>query len=170
MWAVTLWPEWGWAFAALDKEVENRGWMHWLPPGTPVAIHAGAHIGGRPGRTARDEGMAALVTMARRAGWQIVGPTWRLGSSSLTASKPGRPSVWIGGPRVQRSAVVAVAVLADGLRPDQEQGWAVPGTRHWWCSTVQSLPRPVPCSGRQGLWRLPEDVDARVREQLGQLA
>lgn len=163
--ALTLWPEWAWAIATLDKRVENRGWMHRLPPGSLLAIHAGAAIGGRPGPVARDEGMAALVLMALRAGWQILGPTWRLGSTALTATK-GERSVWIGAPQVRRSAVVAVGRLAIGPQPDQELGWAVPGQRHWWMDRVWPLAKPVACTGRQGLWRLPPNVDAMVRAQV----
>lgn len=70
--ALTLWPEWAWAIANLDKRVENRTWA---PPismvGKRIAIHSGASIGGRKGRVARREGLSAMMSMAARACWKI---------------------------------------------------------------------------------------------------
>ena len=39
--AFTIRRPWAWAIAHADKDVENRSWQCPLPPGTPVAIHAG---------------------------------------------------------------------------------------------------------------------------------
>lgn len=44
--------------------------------------------------------------------------------------------------------------------------WAVRGQFHWELDDVRPLPDPVPCRGALGLWRLPEDVEKAVREQL----
>ena len=43
--------------------------------------------------------------------------------------------------------------------------WAVPGMEQWRFGRVFALPEPVPCKGAQGLWRVPDDVAARVRAQ-----
>jgi hypothetical protein len=36
----------------------------------------------------------------------------------------------------------------------------------WELADVRALERPVPCVGAQGLWRVPGDVESRVREQI----
>ncbi len=168
--AITLWPEWSWAFSRLDKMVENRGWMHGLPPGELLAIHAGAYIGGRKGLVARDEGMAALVSQARLARWQISGPTWKLGSTTRIIQKPGREDVWIGGPAIRTSAIVAVGRVAQGPPAGAELGWAVPGCRHWWFDQVWRLPTPVRCTGHQGLWPVAGELAEQVNAQLDRVA
>lgn len=163
---ITLWPEWAWAIERLDKTVENRSWDHGLEPGTLLAIHAGAYIGGRKGLVARDEGMAALVSQARVAGWEIWGPTWRLGSSTKTITKPSRTQQWIGAAAVTTSAIVAVGRVAEGPPASAELGWAVPGLRHWWFDPVWRLDAPVKCGGHQGLWTLPDELADRVFAQI----
>lgn len=164
--AITLWPEWSWAFSRLDKMVENRGWMHGLPAGELLAIHAGAYIGGRQGLVARDEGMAALVSQARIAGWEIYGPVWKLGSTPRPIYKAGRDRTYIGGPIIQTSAIVAVGRVADGPPPGAELGWAVPGCQHWWFDQVWPVAKPVRCSGHQSLWPVPDELAERVLSQI----
>lgn len=44
--------------------------------------------------------------------------------------------------------------------------WAHLGEFHIELSEPRPLPEPVPCKGKLGLWRLPDDVEKAVREQL----
>jgi hypothetical protein len=44
--------------------------------------------------------------------------------------------------------------------------WAARGRHHIELAGVRPLAEPVPCKGALGLWRLPEDVEKAVREQL----
>lgn len=44
--------------------------------------------------------------------------------------------------------------------------WAVPGQVHWRLVNVAALPQPVPCKGRQGLWRPDNTTAAAVARQL----
>ena len=44
--------------------------------------------------------------------------------------------------------------------------WAWDGRWHWQLAAVRPFSRPVPCKGRLGLWRLPDEVEAAVQEQL----
>ena len=44
--------------------------------------------------------------------------------------------------------------------------WAVRGQWHIELADVRPLPEPVPCRGALGLWRLPDDVEKAVREQM----
>lgn len=69
--------------------------------------------------------------------------------------------------------VVAVANLTE-VHGAEECGfglscsyWALAHGWHWILADVIPLPEPVPCKGRQGLWTLPDEVERKVREQLG---
>jgi hypothetical protein len=47
------------------------------------------------------------------------------------------------------------------------------GMRHQWHIALRDprpLPEPVPCRGKLGLWRLPDEVEKAVREQLSEVA
>ncbi len=77
---------------------------------------------------------------------------------------------------IEPSAIVAVADLAhacdssrhaDVLRCGCDPRWAQPGQCHWVLANVRALAEPVPCSGRQGLWRPTPDVMTQVAAQLG---
>lgn len=145
--ALTLWPEWAFALAHLGKDSENRGWA---PPasiiGKRIAIHAGRHIGGRPGLPARNEGFRAVALALRACGGVERDVTrW-----------------WLQQPPT--SAIVCTAVVT-GWDRDDRTGWDVPGQCHWRLADVQVLPEPVPCRGAQGLWRVPADIAARVLAQ-----
>ena len=61
-------------------------------------------------------------------------------------------------------AVVAVVRLA-GVVTESEDPWYA-GRYGWLLADRQRLVEPVPCRGRQGLWTLPADVEAQVREQV----
>jgi len=81
-------------------------------------------------------------------------------------------------PASAQGAVVAVAELTGchepghclEVRPGQNAGqcspWAHASQFHWQITNVRPLPEPVPCKGMLGLWRLPDDVEKVVRDQL----
>jgi hypothetical protein len=70
------------------------------------------------------------------------------------------------------SAIVAVVDVVDVCAlqgPVRECGcgdWAIAGQNHWRLANARALAEPVPCKGRLGLWNLPADVEAAVRQQL----
>ena len=69
-------------------------------------------------------------------------------------------------------AVIAVAVVAGCHDATYAEAcscspWARPRSWHWELADVRPLTRPVPCRGMLGLWRLPDDVEKSVREQMG---
>ena len=69
-----------------------------------------------------------------------------------------------------RGAVVAVAEIV-GCHLHSVPGgtcspWAADGRWHWQLANVHPLPRPIPARGALGLWRLPDDIDAAVRQHL----
>lgn len=150
--ALTLWPEWAWAIHALDKRVENRTWR--IPRGW-VAIHAGAHLGGRPGEPALLEAMRALATMSFCAGWEA---SEREG---FCFSKCGHD---VAAPVVStwpRSAILGVAHF-DGTH--QPGGWSVPFRAANHIDDYIPLSYPLPCKGAQGLWPVPAEYAPLLRE------
>lgn len=164
--AITLWPEWAWAIARLDKRIENRGWVPprgALVPGDWLAIHAGANIGGRPGRKATNDGIYTLVEAAYAVGWQSVGVEMPTGPM-LTRFRRSEEDVEV---FVECSAIVAVAKYQDAFRaplePQRCRPWQAPSQAGypcfgWLLTDVVTLPDPVPCKGKQGLWDVPAEL------------
>jgi hypothetical protein len=159
MMALTLHPEWAFAVAYLGKDVENRFWHPsplQLPAGDWLAIHAGAHVGGKKGITAEKAGYSRLFETAERAGWRL-DP-----SAALVSEREVVPLSLL-----TCSAVVALvrfqgACIRRGV-------WSVDGQSQWRWDRMVRLPRPVPCRGAQALWALPSEVEAEVRLRVGEL-
>lgn len=148
MLALTVLQPWASWIASGEKKVENRGWR--LPRsaaglageralGAQVAVHAG-------------------LTFDR---W------W---SSRIRApfSQFGDPDELV------RGAVVAVVVFTHDCRGCADPwceagkpnaGYSVVG---WHIDPLRTfrLDKPVPCRGRQRLWRLPPDIECAVRAQM----
>lgn len=183
--ALTLWPEWAAAVVHLGKPLENRGpesprWLRRVV-GRRIAIHAGKYIGGRQSPSALVEARDAMCGTAFGAGWALVGgrgwfgvhrtpdvtPDWRF---VFAPDREERLLLEEGGADahgrvvivpVVRSAIVCTAIVGEPHRPsgrpweqDDAAGWC------WPLLDVRRLPEPVPCSGKQGLWTVPEDADA----------
>jgi hypothetical protein len=152
--ALTLWPEWAWAVAHLGKDVENRAWApngqtwHGVE-GRLFAIHAGKHVGGKPGVRAYREGVAMVLDMAEVAGHAMHEVAPRMHQELA----------------ISTSAILAVVTIGEPTRSSPSP-WAVPGRWHWPLLQVRTLAAPVPCRGAQGLWVIPRDVENAVREQL----
>jgi hypothetical protein len=140
MLALTLHQPWAYCVAERDKDYENRGWA---PPakviGTRIAIHAGQHFDPQSFEHLRLIGIL---------------------------DDGARPEHFV------RGAVVATALVTgwDGWRPEHEDPAKRPG--RWFTGPIgwrlrerRALREPVPCKGRQGLWLLPDDVEARVLDQ-----
>ena len=60
--------------------------------------------------------------------------------------------------------IVALARVARFVE-SSESGWFV-GPIGWVLEDVRVLRQPVCCKGAQGLWTVPEDIEARVLAQL----
>ena len=139
--ALTLKNPWAHLIAHHEKRVENRSWMPWESVDR-LLIHAGK-------------------------GWDRESLYWINGRWGIEP---------VG---VVESAVVAVADLAfacDSARRSESLvvrcpcgPWAFPGQCHWNLTNILTLPEPVPCAGRQGLWRPAPEVVAAVADQLAQL-
>ena len=128
-------------------------------------------------RPTRHRGLLALHA-GLAVDWHVPEAAWF--AAGLTPYLPGgRRSAWTAS--LPLGAVIAVANLtachADTECEDQaaeeDRGelrycspWAMRWSWHWVLADVRPLPEQVPCRGALGLWRLPEDVETRVREQL----
>ena len=176
--ALTLWPEWAWAIDLphkLAKRVECRGYA--LPVGVWIYLHAGKHIGGRPGRPSLEGGLRSVERMARAAGLKaatlldyrdggalLVGNHAYLFGSLERASimmedterRPIVTSAILGRFRVLRVLPPGVVEDTDGVR-----GWKVPKD-YGNVFEYQRLNRPVLCKGKQGLWRPSKEVETEI--------
>lgn len=160
--ALTLWPEWAAAIVHLGKPTENRPWA---PSegmrGERFAIHAGAHVGGKPSLRAYSEANAALARTAAAAGidarlsdrdqelvWQLPGwKNWRV-------------------QRIQTRAIVCTVRLVGWDRDDTGDPWEAPDSWHWRLAELRVLSEPVAVrTGVLGLWELPADVARLVAER-----
>lgn len=152
--ALTVQQPWAWAIAAGKKPVENRTWP--TSHRGEIAIHAGKTLD-----------RAALADRDRR--------------SPLVQAIAWHTRLWVP-PEYVLGAVIAVAEVTgchhsakcDLGRPTPGKGvadrmcspWAVYGQFHIELARPRPLAEPVPCRGMLGLWRLPEEVEKAVREQL----
>jgi hypothetical protein len=132
---LTLIRPWGWCIAQGHKPVENRTWA---PPdaavGGFIAIHNGQKYDAEAAR-----GIEAVH------GLTLPDP--------FVEDLPGR--------------IIAVARLARVSHEDDAAAhfgnpWFA-GPVGWWLEDVTPID-PVPCKGAQGLWALPPDVLAQVRQ------
>lgn len=147
--AWTVWPEWAACMVLHGKRIENR--PRPLPRslwGQRIALHAGAHVGGRPGRPARREAQQALR------------------STGLT---------WLEIDRALRWADLNAGKLYATVRVGEPLSWReVPPAQSFWCVKGQVWnplydfrelkPPEGPIRGKQGYWRTP--ITTQIRQHL----
>jgi len=169
MQAVTIRPEWGFAIAALGCRVVSKDYKPeaLLGSGTRIALHAGKHVGGKPGRPAALRGMSALASAAalyRLNGIALI-PSESEEAVFMAVRKINQPNgVLLGTEDFPRNEVFGVAEL-DTPRGLHEFTWAIPGMEHWRIRNLHILDQPVQCSGHGGIWTLPADVAEQVEQQ-----
>lgn len=168
MWALTLHPEWAWAILNLDKRVENR---RWPPPPVLTAkrflLHAGAHLGGRPGDRSAHDGTERMLRATSCAGWRVVRISGRVRPYRLVAHlyserHRGNVPAVLDTDEIVRGAIVGSAVL-DGcttviLSTPTIRPWAESGCYVWLLSGVAHVLPPIPAKGRQRFWRFNENA------------
>lgn len=153
--ALTILQPWAHLIVHGRKRVENRSWepaARGLRVGDYLAIHAGMRfdLGSWEG---------AYETMP-----DDEAPELRRLVESAVFSVPQRAGRELVATRVAYGAVVGVARLADveDEAPEDEAYWC--GPWGWRLDEVQAI-EPVPCRGAQGLWALPPEVLATVRDR-----
>ena len=143
--ALTLWRPWPWAIfhaPTNPKRIENRPWTPWPSIiGKQIVLHAG--------QTFDSEAADELCTMfalhpdgTPPHGWHDQGLI-------------GVATVW----GWANSAADCEKFMVG------QRHW-VSGPHAWLLSAVRTFREPIPCKGKQGLWNLSADVEARVREEL----
>ena len=148
--ALTVYRPWSHAIAYLGKPIEIRSYP---PPGglTVLAIHAGQRWYQRAAKFILGPLKLSLPDRVEMPGGRIVAVVAVVGAHTDTGGCCAPWGRWPGYERLDRG---------DLSRQPRPALW------HWELADVRPLPDPVPCTGRQGLWALPEDVEAAVREQL----
>ncbi len=137
--ALTVKPEWAWAILHAEKE-ENRTWRpRSLDPHGWLAIHAGAR-------------RSKVATSRARELLQCVGH--RLPEDVPTGALAGFAQV--------------VDVLDQVDDDDPRRIWWAGSPNLLWCFAPFRLVlgEPIPCSGKQMLWRLGVDVLGEALRQL----
>lgn len=127
---LTLHRPWPWAFTHADKRVENRTW----PPPDHIL-----------------DGWIAL-----HSGQQYdLGAEVRMATGDFGAAAEACPL----GDDKHLSGVITAVALLDHFEPRlaPTDPWAF-GPFCWHFCEVWVLPRPVPCKGARGLWRLRQDT------------
>ncbi len=152
--ALSIIQPWLWAIVEGYKPVENREWKPWrYVVGRRIALHAS--------RGWDHEGAQFINRQLQLAGVQR-----QVGSG------------------VPRGAILGTAVVVGAFKPDGSRAevagaimdaevdrlaaspWSF-GPWIWKLAEVRPLAEPVACKGSLGLWRVPEDIAARVRELEG---
>jgi hypothetical protein len=158
--AMTVKQPWAHMIAHCGKTTENRTWA--TSYRGELAIHAGAYSGWD--KNAESSPVAFEAWRRWAANWTTPG---------LLVAPLTRGDAYS---HFKFGAVIAVAELA-GCHRDEETAlyrsgmapcspWSVGGAWHWELRDVRPLADPVPCKGKLGLWRLPEDTAKAVRAQL----
>ena len=141
--ALTVQQPWAWAIAEGLKPIENRSWR--TNYRGLIAIHAGLGI----------DHYAVMPTGAAERALKV-----------LRAKATLADAIPAGTPHIRRGGIVAVAELTGIHGADWCSPWAVRDGWHWELASVRRLPDPVPCKGRLGLWKLPEDTERTVMTQM----
>ncbi len=170
--ALSVQQPFAWAIAYGGKDVENRSWP--VSFRGVLAIHASLGLA-EPGffPTHTPGGVAAARALQALGGrCNFWNPRHYVPS---ILRKPPHPGLALG-------AVIALAEVtgchdaADCGGEDWQDGrrlpwrccspWGQQRQWHWQIANPRPLAAPVPCRGALGLWRLPEEVEKAVREQL----
>lgn len=155
---LTLWQPWASLIAIGAKQYETRSWP--TSYRGLLAIHAAKVFKGGPRRLVFEEPFYSVLHKAGLADIPVPG--------------------LLGVERLPQGAVVAVATLAschlckgafkpilEGSPHELAFGDFSPGRFAWVLHAIRPLREPIPCSGSQGLWTVPADVEAEIRRQLG---
>jgi hypothetical protein len=170
--AITVRQPWAWAIVHGGKDVENRTRNIAGSYRGPVAIHAGLRldedydrvlIGRAVGELARAQaGGPGLRSVAQRAGEPLTpgnAITERYGNLGAVIGVVDL----VGAHHADRNALECAHL---GGRHQWCSLWAEPGIHHLVLANPRPLARPIPWRGALGLWRVPDELEAAIREQV----
>lgn len=169
---LTVRQPWAWAIIHGGKDVENR--VRSLGPYRgPVAIHAGLDI---DFDAERDDTLREAWGEARMPTWEISGQPLFWEHRGERAWLPRGVVIGVvdltGSHRSKRSmtrSCLGEPVCFDDTTPTGRlcSPWAMPDHHHLVLEDPRPLARPIPAKGRLGLWRPDTDLEAAIRDQLG---
>ena len=166
--AITVRPNWAYAFVHLGKRIENRTFTPDSLLGRRIALHAGKHIGNGGSRPATFRGLRDLASSMVQSGY-LACPVWQDDTPMLAWAESHNAAreqhYLVSEVEMPRSCVFAVATIDMAGETDRD-GWAMGNHIHWLMRDLRVLPAPISCPGQQGVWRLSDDVEEQVREQL----
>lgn len=168
--AITVKPQWAYAFIHLGKRVENRSFFPESLLGRMIALHAGKHVGGSPSQPATFRGFRDLSVCMTREGY-LASPVWMKGSEPFLAYVDKDEVEIAKSARIVMAddcpASVVFAVARIGVaHQDERDGWWLDTEYQWKLDRYWALKKPVPCKGQQGVWKLPEEVEGAVAIQI----
>lgn len=190
---LTFWPEWLWAIRHLGKDVENRGYP---PPslirGKRIALHAGKKVSGHLSPTSKRVFGAYMnvVKMARRSGiveefitnynGDVIGIKWIAKRSikglNFEHEVHDKENGILLGELMFNSIFTGCIVGTVEILPrfgyfdpsgDPVSKWAAENQYQWMMRDIRFLPQPIPCSGKQGLWFVPWDIEEKIVKTIG---
>ena len=153
--ALTLWRPWPNAIFKHGKLVENRTWA---PPdslvGQWLAIHAGKAVDG--------EGIVRCMEILKGRAVAYAHDAQDLCGPSSVIVGVVRVRGWVCRNQIRESAHDKLP--HDLARAALDSPWFC-GPFGWVFDFPTRCPSPVPCTGHQGLWNLPAEVEREVRDQ-----
>jgi hypothetical protein len=156
--AITLTAPWAWAVAHAGKDVENRKTRCPSLLGERIAIHAGvAPKAQAEGKRDEDD----FVWIWQRAG--VLPAPGGMGPDHGCIVAVATIVGWVEGRSVvSHPDYEAEAVCHDGA----ESRWFM-GPIGWLLHDVRTLAEPIPARGKQGIWTVGADAEARIIAQIG---
>jgi hypothetical protein len=164
MHSLTVKQPWAHMIANLGKAIENRTWETGYRG--LLAIHAGAYSGWDKNAESSPVALEAWKRWAGvRATGDVAAPLTRGDAFSFFTFGAVIAVAELSGCHDSDECMLPAWSEVPGVRSGCSD-WAARGQWHWELSGVRPLAEPVPCKGKLGLWRLPEDVEKAVRAQL----
>jgi len=161
--ALTIWQPWASLIAVGAKMIETRSWA--TNYRGEVAIHAAKHSPG----VSFDDDVARRVIDALGANLNLSYVEGAiLATAHLVVCERIKPMP-TDGPKHNDSPGVL-------LEDEHSYGWVceytdeyafgdyTPGRFAWIMRCITALKEPIPCTGAQGLWTVPEELAQRIRE------
>lgn len=170
--AITLWQPWATLIALGAKTIETRSWS--TSHRGPIAIHAAQRVTGRRGDVTE---LGAYSIERDAAGLLLRGPIahpYRLPLGEVVATanlvecvpmverqpvmyERDLPQLWLGDPEDEDGTahVVTPELFGFGSRcvdGELPYGHYEPGRWAWVLEDIEPIRRPIPATGRQGLW------------------
>lgn len=172
---LTLTHPWPFAIAFAGKDVENRDWSDDLARLNNAYRLSGERIAIHGGRTPeRPRGKKLWHELAATNPWRKHCEDLEAMHRILGGELPDTAAQFLAGrcpdgvlkpEHFICPGIVAVATVQRVTRTCQSR-WAAQGALHIELTEVITLPRPVQCSGKQGLWDLGFDLEELVQERL----